>query len=251
MNQNSPLLGSLPEEEFKSFARSVERSSNPNFLNRPTSFFGVNAEKHPNPPVNDNDELLPREKSGFFKSLDEKPSINPRDTQDFEENRDLLPRNQIKTGTFHLNLKRIALLNIVFMLTVGLFPLVSILRQKENLLYINDSFFLEKQAFFSVISGIFLVLLFLLFHIDDVKNESLPEKSTIILAEQLPGFTEKLAEQIRLGLEEFGWKIQSVTLIFDEGESENGERRGSLNKTNNLSRFERILEGYNLILSGQ
>lgn len=242
MNQNSPLLGSLPEEEFKSFAHSFERSSNPNFLNRPTSFFGLNSEKHPNPPVNDNDELLPREKSEFFKSLDEKPSINPRETEDFEENHDLLPRNQIKTGTFHLNLKRIAVLNIVFMLTVGLFPLVSLLRQKDNLLYINDSFFLEKQAFFSVISGFFLILLFLLFHIDDVKNESLPE-STIILAEQLPGFTEQLAGQIRLGLEELGWKVQSVTLIFGEGENENGERTGSLNKKNNVNRFERNLEG--------
>lgn len=242
MNQNSPLLGSLPEEEFKSFARSFERTSNPNLLNRPTSFFGLNnADKHSNPPIND--EFLTPEKSGFFKSLDEKPSINPRDTQDFEEDHDLLlPRNQIKSGTFQLNLKRIALLNIVVMLTVGLYPLVSLLRQHENLLYINDFFFLEKQAFFSVISGFFLVLLFLLFHIDEVKNESLPE-SSLLLAEQLPIYTEQLAAQIRLGLEELGWKIQSVTLIFDEGENENGERRGSLNKTNNLSRFERNLEG--------
>ena len=241
MNQNSPLLGSLPEEEFKSFARSFERSSNSNFLNRPTSYFGLNAEKNQNP-ATENDELLPREKSEFFKSLDEKPSINQRDTQDFEENRDLLPRNMIKTGTFHLNLKRFALLNIVFMLTVGLFPLVSLLRQNENLFYINDSSFLEKQAFFTVISGFFLVLLFLLFHIDEVKDESLPE-STIILAEQLPGFTEQLVGQLRLGLEELGWKVQSVTLIFDEGENENRERRELLNKTNNLNRFERNLEG--------
>ena len=93
-----------------------------------------------------------------------------------------------------------------------------------------------------MISGFFLVLLFLLFHIDEVKDESLPE-STIILAEQLPGFTEQLVGQLRLGLEELGWKVQSVTLIFDEGENENRERRELLNKTNNLNRFERNLEG--------
>ena len=247
MNPNSPLLGSSPEEEFKSFALSLDKSTNPlsfNGLNRPTSFFGQNSPKAVNQlRISDNgNEKLPSitENNQFFKSMDgnnEKTSINQRDTRDFEENHELQPKTQIKTGTFHLSLQRIAVIKLVLLLTVGLFPLFSLFTHEDKELYICDSFFLDKQSYFSVISGFFLVLLLLLFRIDKVKNDSFSSESTTLLVEQLPGFSEQLAGQLRMLIEELGWKVQSVTLIFDEGDGESGERRGSMNK-NNLSRLK-------------
>jgi len=265
MNPTSPLLDSSPDEDFKSFAN----SGNPSFFQekfignlkekeKNLIFFSMSKDleekpkpflENPNEKSQAKNDLFkndlfvekPPEKPAFFNEM---PSFNKQETVELEENHDLQLLDEkslektVSIETFLTNYKRISLINLVILLTIGLFPLISSFKRNSGL-YIENSEILEKQAFFNVISGVLLIFLMLLFRIEDL-NSPIGLK-TGVLIENLPNYEEKLEDKLWDFIKEKGFEVKEASLVFDCREIiENMEN--SLNKTNNISKMKISIE---------
>lgn len=211
-----------------------------------------------NPPIVDNPSLNPSEdfksfvntsQENFLELIDPCPSAK----NFIQELKISKSHNKPFVNPNFLNkiLGEAFILNIAFILTIAIFPLISSLQQNLNKdrissISVHQTEIFRSQAYFNVISGFFIIMLLLLLRKKDLFLERRQNKS--ILLENLP-ICNNVEESLMEFFQEKGYFLEKISFIFDcsqllklQSTGDFLQKQAIIEKKENSTLFEMKLE---------